>query len=71
MSSSAQYETLEVNLTYTDPFRVNYYTQLSGSEPRGFISASSHLVTEELLDTMPINIADPNKLNNRINEKKF
>jgi|7_EtaG_2_1085326.scaffolds.fasta_scaffold00715_7 hypothetical protein len=65
MSSSAQYETLEVNLTYTDPFRVNYYTQLSGSEPRGFISASAERITGWGTDTLPINISDPNQLNNR------
>jgi len=65
MSSSALYETLEVDLTYTDPFRVNYYTQLSGSEPRGFISASAERITGWGLETMPINIADPNQLNNR------
>ena len=65
LSSSAQYETHEVNLTYTDPFRVNYYTQLSGSEPRGFISASAFEVTPEMMNTLPINLYDPHRLNNR------
>ena len=65
ISQSAAYETIEVSLTYTDPFRVNYYTQLSGSEPRGFISASSELLTEWGLETMPLNLFDPHRLNNR------
>jgi hypothetical protein len=65
LSSSAQWETFEVDLTYTDPFRVNYYTQLSGSEPRGFISASAFEITPELLNTLPINLYDPHRLNNR------
>ena len=65
ISSSAFYETFEADLTYTDPFRVNYYTQQSGSEPRGFISASGFEVTPELLNTLPLNLYDPFRLNNR------
>ena len=65
LSSSATYETMEANLTYTDPYRVNYYTQQSGSEPRGFISASGHEVTPEMLNTLPINLHDPHRLNSR------
>ena len=68
LSSSAQWETFEVNLTYTDPFRVNYYTQLSGSEPRGFISASAEDVTPWGLNTAPINLRDPFRINNNTQE---
>jgi hypothetical protein len=68
MSSSALYETYEANLTYTDPFRVNYYTQLSGSEPRGFISASAATVTPWGWNTIPINLYDPFRMNNRTQE---
>jgi len=68
MSSSALYETYEANLTYTDPFRVNYYTQLSGSEPQGFISASAATVTPWGWNTIPINLYDPFRMNNRTQE---
>ena len=64
ISSSARYEQFEANLTYTDPFRVNYYTQLSGSEPRGFISSSAEEITPWGLNTLPLNLWDPFKLNN-------
>ena len=65
MSSSALFESWEVDLTYTDPFRVNYYTQLSGSEPRGFISASAENITPWGLETIPLNLYDPFRNNNR------
>ena len=68
LSSSAAYETFETNLTYVDPFRVNYYTQQSGSEPRGFISASAEDITPWGLNTAPLNFRDPFRRNQQTQE---
>ena len=68
LSSSAAFETFEVDLTYVDPFRVNYYTQQSGSEPRGFISSSAEDITPWGLNTAPLNFRDPFRRNQQTQE---
>ena len=50
-------------------FETNWYTQQSGSrQPRGLVSASAARVTDWGGETMPINLYDPFRLNNRTQE---
>jgi hypothetical protein len=69
MSASALYEQYEIKLNFLNEFETNWYTQQSGSrQPRGLVSASALELTPEMINTMPINLYDPFRLNNRTQE---
>ena len=69
MSASALYEQYEIKLNFLNEFETNWYTQQNGSrQPRGLVSASAARVTDWGGETMPINLYDPFRLNNRTQE---